>query len=202
MRVTLSRVRFAVQCPTYVRANIYAADSERIPVHLPPIDYIVSATGAAPNLPTQPFLQAFQSSAGPIKHSNGLPLIDDDLQVVCERRNPSPAHGTRSSKCDDSAPPLFVLGALAGYQLGPGAGNLGGAREGAERIARRLESIWKEDRRAARETNMDAEMVYDTAPLALGEVGATRKAPAIVSRSTWTHGRGNRYAAFGSGEAP
>lgn len=166
------------------------------------MDYIVAATGAAPSLPTQPFLQAFQSSEGPIKHSNGLPLIDDDLQIVCEGPNPSP-HGTRVPK-DDSTPPLFVLGALAGYQLGPGAGNLGGAREGAERIARRLESLWKEERRdrTAGEACTSMETPREAASLHMEGKGPMQKDQTFVSRSTWVYGRGNRYAAFGSSDGP
>ncbi len=34
--------------------------------------------------------------------------------------------------------PLFVTGAYAGLQIGPAAGNLGGMRDSADRIANRL----------------------------------------------------------------
>lgn len=37
--------------------------------------------------------------------------------------------------------PLFITGRLAALRLGPGAGNLAGARSGAERIAWAIEDI-------------------------------------------------------------
>lgn len=37
--------------------------------------------------------------------------------------------------------PLFLTGGLAGLRLGPGAGNLAGARQGAERIAWKVDEL-------------------------------------------------------------
>jgi hypothetical protein len=37
--------------------------------------------------------------------------------------------------------PLFLTGGLAGLRLGPGAGNLAGARQGAERIAWKIDEL-------------------------------------------------------------
>jgi hypothetical protein len=58
----------------------------------------------------------------PIESINGLAKITDDLMWN-----------------DDV--PLFLTGGLAGLRLGPGAANLAGARQGAERIAWKIDEI-------------------------------------------------------------
>jgi hypothetical protein len=84
-------------------------------VSLPPIDYIVFATGVQSDIASIPYMQRMQQTH-PVDVVGGLPCLNDDLMW-----------------CDDV--PLFVTGRLAGLRLGPGAPNLVGARVGAERIA-------------------------------------------------------------------
>jgi len=85
-----------------------------IPV-LPPFDHVFFATGVRSSIDNLALLKSL-SRQHPIKTSYGLPCLTDDLQWS-----------------DDV--PLFVTGRLAGLQLGPGAGNLEGARLSAERIS-------------------------------------------------------------------
>lgn len=63
----------------------------------------------------------------PIKTKQGLPCITDDLMWRADV-------------------PLFMTGRLAALRLGPGGGNLEGARMGAERIAWGLEELLESDR--------------------------------------------------------
>ncbi|KAH7087157.1 hypothetical protein FB567DRAFT_560859 [Paraphoma chrysanthemicola] len=90
---------------------------------LPPIDYIVFATGIQSNICTLPFLQTIQQQY-PIDTIGGLPCLNEDLMW-------------------DDELPLFVTGRLAGLRLGPGAPNLVGARICAERIAWNVEDVLK-----------------------------------------------------------
>lgn len=90
---------------------------------LPPMDYIVFATGIQSNIKTIPFLQTIQNQHR-IETIGGLPCLNDDLMWN-----------------DDV--PLFITGRLAGLRLGPGAPNLVGARIGAERIAWNVEDVLK-----------------------------------------------------------
>lgn len=98
---------------------------------LPPIDYIVFATGIQSNIHTIPFLQTLQQQH-PVETIGGLPCLNDDLMWNDEV-------------------PLFVTGRLAGLRLGPGAPNLVGARIGAERIAWNVEDVLKKLGRMDRE---------------------------------------------------
>lgn len=82
---------------------------------MPCFDYIYFATGIESDFFALPYLQSMLQSH-PIQGHGGLPSITEDLMWR-----------------DDV--PFFVSGRLAGLQLGPAAGNLGGARTGAERIA-------------------------------------------------------------------
>lgn len=95
---------------------------------LPPIDYIVFATGIQSNAKNIPLLQSMQRDH-PIEHVGGLPCLNDDLMWA-----------------DDV--PLFVTGRLAGLRLGPGAPNLVGARVGAERITWNVQDILKQLQRS------------------------------------------------------
>jgi hypothetical protein len=51
--------------------------------------------------------------------------------------------------------PLFVTGRLAALRLGPGAGNLAGARSGAERIAWAIEDVLPKEDGREEEDDMD-----------------------------------------------
>lgn len=88
---------------------------------LPLMDYIYFATGMPPDFRSFPCLRSM-SSQYPIDDVGGLPCLTDQLRWRADV-------------------PLFVAGALAGLQIGPGAGNLGGARLAAERIALEIEGM-------------------------------------------------------------
>ncbi|TKY85743.1 hypothetical protein EX895_005283 [Sporisorium graminicola] len=81
-------------------------------------DYLCVATGAKIDFGGLPFLQQIQKTH-PVRLVGGLPVVTADLEY---RRDV----------------PLFVTGAYAGLQIGPAAGNLGGMRDSADRIANRL----------------------------------------------------------------
>lgn len=88
---------------------------------LPRMDYIYFATGMPPDFRSFPCLQNL-CSQHPLDDIGGLPCLTNQL------------------KWRDDVP-LFVTGALAGLRIGPGAGNLGGARLAAERIALEIEAM-------------------------------------------------------------
>ncbi|KAF1912460.1 hypothetical protein BDU57DRAFT_365706 [Ampelomyces quisqualis] len=104
-------------------SNTWSAVTSAPGLSLPPIDYIVFATGIQSNIETIPFMQTIQDQH-PIETIGGLPCLNDDLMWN-----------------DDV--PLFITGRLAGLRLGPGAPNLVGARIGAERIAWNVEDVLK-----------------------------------------------------------
>ncbi|KAL1638317.1 hypothetical protein SLS56_000125 [Neofusicoccum ribis] len=108
---------------------------------LPPIDYIYFATGIQTNFTTLPFLKSMNRDY-PIHGHGGLPCLTDDLMWK-----------------EDV--PLFVTGRLASLRLGPGAGNLGGARIGAERIAWSIEDVLAKNPGNSEED--DEEFNYTTA---------------------------------------
>lgn len=78
-------------------------------------DYVVYATGGAADYRHVGCLDTLRGEGG-VQGEGGLPLLTEEL-----------------AWSEDV--PLFVAGGLAGLRLGPGAGNLEGARAGAERIA-------------------------------------------------------------------
>lgn len=106
---TLSSLEWSAESRTWTTVTTSPA------ISIPPIKFIVFATGIQSNVSTIPFLQSLHQKY-PIDLVGGLPCLTDDLMWR-----------------DDV--PLFVTGRLAGLRLGPGAPNLVGARVGAERIA-------------------------------------------------------------------
>lgn len=94
-------------------------DSEQ--ERLPPIDHIYYATGLRADVNEISFLKSMLKQY-PIASCGGLPCITEDMMW-----------GTDI--------PLFVTGRLAALQLGPGAGNLVGARIGAERVSWALQEL-------------------------------------------------------------
>lgn len=88
-------------------------------------DYLVSATGSATDIHKVDFMRDFLA-ANPIETTDGLPHLTEDLQWK-------------------SDVPLFFMGGLASLVLGPSSFNLGGARDGAERIAIRMNEILATD---------------------------------------------------------
>lgn len=85
------------------------------------VDYVVCSTGSVLDFDNLGFLNSLRQ-AHPIELIEGLPRLTPDLQWS-----------------DDV--PLFVQGAYAMLELGPGALNLSGTRPGAERVARRLAEL-------------------------------------------------------------
>jgi hypothetical protein len=77
--------------------------------------FVYFATGVASDVSTLPFLGTINEKY-PVPTYAGLPALNHDLMW------------------DDDVP-LFVTGRFAALRLGPGAGNLEGARLGAERVA-------------------------------------------------------------------
>ncbi|KAI1002813.1 hypothetical protein K3495_g5387 [Podosphaera aphanis] len=89
------------------------------------VDYVIYATGTPVNISSLPFIQPFLTQY-PIDTVGGMPCVTDELMWKEEV-------------------PLFVTGKLGGLRLGPAAGNLEGARVGAEFIAGKiaeLVSLW------------------------------------------------------------
>ncbi len=99
---------------------------------LPGIDYIVYCTGKFNDVNAIPYLEPIRRQY-PIDTEGGFPCLTHDL-----------------AWSDDV--PLFVTGMLAALRLGPGAGNLEGARESAERVVWGLEAWLGSD--AERESTM------------------------------------------------
>lgn len=91
---------------------------------LPPIDFIYFATGVHSDFETLPYLKNIVEKY-PIEAYDGLPALTDDLMWK-----------------EDV--PLFVTGKFAALRLGPGAGNLEGARLGGERVAWGMEDVFGE----------------------------------------------------------
>ncbi|KAL6244411.1 hypothetical protein RBB50_008653 [Rhinocladiella similis] len=94
------------------------SDSESV---LSGIDHVIYATGSAPNISNVSCMQRMLTEY-PVESINGLARITNDLMWQ---------HDV----------PLFLTGGLAGLRLGPGAANLAGARQGAERIAWKIDEI-------------------------------------------------------------
>jgi hypothetical protein len=85
------------------------------------IDHITYATGVTPRLENVSCLKQFVEEY-PVEAIDGLARITNDLMWNTEV-------------------PLFLTGGLAGLRLGPGAANLVGARQGAERIAWKIDEL-------------------------------------------------------------
>ncbi|KAI4724905.1 FAD/NAD(P)-binding domain-containing protein [Aureobasidium sp. EXF-10728] len=107
------------------------------PIDLPRIDYIYFATGIASDFRSLPFLETINRKY-PVDSYGGLPALTDDLMWK------------------DNIP-LFVTGRLAALRLGPGAGNLAGARSGAERIAWAIEDFLPREQ----DRKEDDDMMYN-----------------------------------------
>lgn len=111
----------SITSQTYCQTNQTWTVTTNQNTDLPPIDYIYFATGVESDFRILPFLQTLNANH-PIEAYGGLPALNDDLMWT-----------------DDV--PLFVTGRLAALRLGPGAGNLEGARVGAERVAWAIEDV-------------------------------------------------------------
>ncbi|KAF6835439.1 FAD binding domain-containing protein [Colletotrichum plurivorum] len=137
---TLKEARFDECTKTWqVKIESAAGEGEQ----LPGMDYIYFATGVQTDFTSLPYLQTMLREY-PVHGHGGLPCISDDLMW---------AEGV----------PLFVTGRLAALRLGPGAGNLGGARAGAERVAWAIEDLIPHGSGAGDDDGaMDEEMKFVT----------------------------------------
>lgn len=86
------------------------------------VNYVVSATGQAINFAGLPFTRRLMQQRPISVIPSGLPVVNEDLQW-------------------SSDIPFFVVGAYAALQVGPGAYNLIGIREAADRVAVRLTEL-------------------------------------------------------------
>ncbi|KDN52418.1 hypothetical protein K437DRAFT_254193 [Tilletiaria anomala UBC 951] len=84
-------------------------------------DYIVAATGAELAFSKLPFMHKL-TEQHPVPMYGGLPMLTEDLQWTKDV-------------------PFFMIGAASALQVGPGAFNLGGIREAADRVATRLAEL-------------------------------------------------------------
>ncbi|KXJ88301.1 FAD binding domain-containing protein [Microdochium bolleyi] len=105
-----------------------ATDDDELPTRcrvLPPVDHIYLATGVACTLDGVPCLQTLRDTH-PVQSCGGLPCITDDMAWRQDV-------------------PLYITGRLAALQLGPGGGNLIGARTGAERVSWAVQDFLREE---------------------------------------------------------
>ncbi|KKY15124.1 putative fad binding domain-containing protein [Diplodia seriata] len=148
LKQQIARGSVSLHTHTVLESKSYDASTQtwmvktepRIP-ELPPIDYIYFATGIQTDFATLPCLKSMNRDY-PIHGHGGLPCLNEDLMWK-------------------DGVPLFVTGRLAGLRLGPAAGNLGGARVGAERIAWSIEDVLAKTPEHADE--IDEEFDYVTA---------------------------------------
>ena len=90
------------------------------------VDHVIYATGFPVDFRHIPALECLQQAAT-IKTVGGLPCLTNDLMW-------------------SEDVPLFFTGRLAALRLGPAAGNLEGARQGAERIAWKISELVRNNR--------------------------------------------------------
>ena len=101
--------------------ELHGAESNPKMTKLPPVDHIYFATGVGSDFERLPCLRTLQARY-PVANCNGFPCITENMAWR-----------------DDV--PLFINGRFAALQLGPGAPNLIGARQGADRIAWSIQDI-------------------------------------------------------------
>lgn len=110
-------------------------------LHNTEIDYIYYATGINSDTNNLPYLRTMQSKY-PIETLSRLPVLTPDLMWKEEV-------------------PLFVTGKLAGLRLGPGAGNLEGARVGAERVVWGFQDVLGRVRKSGHEIEGERKSMED-----------------------------------------
>jgi hypothetical protein len=96
------------------------------PIERLQVDHVIYATGVPADFQKVSALESLQKAA-PVKRVGGMPCITSDLMW-------------------NEDIPFFFTGRLAGLRLGPAAGNLEGARQGAERIAWKISELVREGR--------------------------------------------------------
>lgn len=130
----IGKGRLSLHTHTTVVSPSYCPDSQSWKLvtdppiaNLPEVDYVYFATGIQSDFSTISMLRTMVTKY-PIPSHGGLPALNDDLMWK-------------------NGIPLFMTGRLASLRLGPGAGNLEGARIGAERISWAIEDILGQGRR-------------------------------------------------------
>jgi len=100
-------------------------------------DYIISSTGSHLGFSTLPFMQTLATKEA-VPEVGGVPIVNEDLQY--------------------GSLPLYVIGSYSAIQIGPTAYNLGGIREGADRVAAKFRQL--EDSAADEEPLAEAVSQY------------------------------------------
>lgn len=153
--------------------------SKNVPQFPRHIDHITYATGVVPRLENVPCLKQF-AEEHPVEAIDGLARITNDLMWNAEV-------------------PLFLTGGLAGLRLGPGAANLVGARQGAERVAWKIDELLgtgpsTEETRRKSEGEDKLEGLSDRNH---GDVQAQHERLALLEdRSEFTGGFANQFEAL------
>ena len=83
-------------------------------------DFLISSTGSQVGFSTLPFMQTLSKKLA-VPEVCGIPIVNEDLQY--------------------GSLPLYVVGTYSAIQIGPTAYNLGGIREGADRVAAKLNQL-------------------------------------------------------------
>jgi hypothetical protein len=171
--------RLAILTHARIEDGIWCGRSQTWSIRLSPglesaplcVDHIIYATGAAPNIEKVPCMRRMLEKH-PVQSINGLPRVTHDLMWH-----------------DDI--PLFLTGGLAGLRLGPGAANLAGARQGAERIAWKIEDILGKGQRQL--ADGQSSVLADGESSQLGE----RESKTMTEdRSEYTGGFANQFEAL------
>lgn len=100
-------------------------------------DMVWLATGFENQLDNYSFLDKIRREL-PIETEQGLPALSKDLTWVSPSIVPDDTNGGESLWKSTVRNRLWMMGPLAGLELGPDALNLMGARHGAVRIAKAL----------------------------------------------------------------
>lgn len=98
------------------------------------VDYVVCATGIAPDLKSLGFMNSIMEEY-PIDIVGGFPCLTDNLQWT-----------------DDL--PLYMVGKNASLRIGPTSANLDGARTGAERVGWKIQEDLAKERRSPNDTRL------------------------------------------------
>lgn len=147
------------------------------------IDHIKYATGNAQRIENISCLHEF-AKEHPVEAIDGLARITNDLMWT------------------DNIP-LFLTGGLAGLRLGPGAANLAGARQGAERIAWKIDQLFGS--RVPEGEELRRKIMSEIKPedpnCMSGEAGneireSQGKSSLLESRSEYTGGFANQFEAL------
>lgn len=142
---------------------------------LPRIDHVVYATGLQVDFKSIPAVQPLLEMDD-VRCVGGMPCLTDDLMWNEEI-------------------PFFVTGRLASLRLGPGAGNLEGARMGAERVAWKVGELLREWK------SVESVVVVDGMGKEEGDSGngSTEEEGAVDSRRLGL-GMENQFATLGNEE--